>query len=126
MKNYEEILEQLNVDQFTVWKPQIGDSLVGEIIAWTNFTHHAYGLQDAMLVDTPTGRVSVALNQYLKTGLRNGKARIGSLIATLLRRLRIKIRYKIQRIKINHHQRGKQCLKMKLLKLMLMTVRPLG
>ena len=81
MKKYEEILEQLNVDQFTLWKPQIGDSLVGEIIAWTNFTHHAYGLQDAMLIDTPTGRVSVALNQYLKTVLRNAKARIGSLIA---------------------------------------------
>jgi hypothetical protein len=81
MKNYEQILEQLNVEQFTLWKPQIGESLVGEIIAWTNFTHHAYGLQDAMLLDTPSGRVSVALNQYLKTGLRNGKARIGSLVA---------------------------------------------
>jgi len=74
-------LKAKTATQATVWKPEPGEILIGEIIGHQKATG-AFGLQNQMLVRTEQGEIiAVWLNQWLLTALQAQGAEEGDLLA---------------------------------------------
>jgi hypothetical protein len=76
LKNRNEQLSEVKV-----WKPQEGESIAGEIVGHSSFTHQVYGVQDTVLLDTGEGVFSVILSKYLRSVLAARGAAQGDLVA---------------------------------------------
>lgn len=63
------------------WKPTAGETIAGVLLGGETFNHPLYGLQNAILLETDGGIVSVPASKYIQTALQNQQADKGDLCA---------------------------------------------
>jgi hypothetical protein len=63
------------------WKPTAGETIAGVVVGGETFNHPLYGSQNAILLETDSGVVSVVANNYIQTALKNQNAERGDLCA---------------------------------------------